>query len=116
MNCETVSELIDLMQTNLYKFCGVDPISFWKFTPAETMIMIDAATDNYILEHEITSRLEARLCAVILTANGVMKHGKTPYDTEDFMPKEKTVAKTPEQLEQIAKAATMKLGGEVFYS
>lgn len=102
------------MQTNLYKFCQIDPVSFWKFTPGETVMMLSASIENIELENEIRNKLEARLCAVVLTANGVMKSGKTPYSVEDFMPKKaKTLPRSPEDLEKMAIAATMLMGGEV---
>lgn len=105
--------MIDLMQNNIFKFCGIDPISFWKFTPGETLMMITASIENIELENEVRNKLEARLCAVVLTANGATKAGKKPYEVDDFMPKKKSVPKTPEQLEQQALAATMKMGGVV---
>jgi hypothetical protein len=103
------------MQENFYKYCGVDPIQFWRYTPAETTMMITAAIDNLTFEYDFRNRLEARLCAIVLTANGVMKSGRTPYDTKDFMPKKAEAPKTAEQLEQMAIAAVTKLGGEVSY-
>lgn len=101
------------MQTNVFKFCGIDPISFWKYTPGETIMMITASIENIELENEVRNKLEARLCAIVLTANGATKPGKKPYDVDDFMPKKVSVPKTPEQLEQMALAATMKMGGVV---
>lgn len=101
------------MQINVFKFCGIDPISFWKYTPGETIMMITASIENIELENEVRNKLEARLCAIVLTANGATKPGKKPYDVDDFMPKKVSVPKTPEQLEQMALAATMKMGGIV---
>jgi hypothetical protein len=102
------------MQENLFKFCGIDPIKFWTFTPAETLMMVSSSIKNIELENEITNKLEARLCAVVLSANGVMKHSNTPYSMEDFMPKKnKTLPKSPEDLEKMALTATMMMGGEV---
>lgn len=76
-------------------------------------MMVTASLENIELKNEIRNKLEARLCAVVLTANGATKAGKKPYTVEDFMPQEKATPKTPEQLEQMALAATMKLGGVV---
>jgi hypothetical protein len=102
------------MQTNLFKFCQIDPISFWKYTPGETLMMITASIENIELRNEIKHKLEARLCAVVLTANGVMKSGKTPYGVDDFMPKKtKALPRSPEDLEKMALTATMMMGGEV---
>ncbi|MCK9310671.1 MAG: hypothetical protein M0P26_00170 [Bacteroidales bacterium] len=106
--------MIDLMQTNLFKFCQIDPVAFWKYTPGETMMMITTSIENIELKNEIRHKLEARLCAVVLSANGVMKSGKTPYSVEDFMPKkQKARPKSPEELEKMALTATMMMGGEV---
>ena len=113
MTCENIYELIDLMQTNLYKFAGVDPVSFWKYTPGETVLMISKSIENFTFKNEIQNKLEARLCAIVLTANGVLKSGKRPYDTDDFKPRKKTTPTKVEDLEQMAMRATMMMGGEV---
>jgi hypothetical protein len=101
------------MQSNMYKFCQVDPIIFWKYTPGESLMMITASIENIELKNEIRNRLEARLCAIVLTANGATKAGKKPYDVEDFMPKAKSVSRTPEEIERMALDATVKMGGVV---
>lgn len=105
------------MQENSWTFCSIDPIMFWKYTPAETSMMISASVEKYNSEMKIRSSLEARLCAVVLNANGATKKNKKPYEMEDFMPviKKEKQHFTPEQLEQIAKAACMKMGGDVEY-
>lgn len=101
------------MQMNLYKYCGVDPITFWRYTPGETVLMISASVENISLEHETRNKLEARLCAVIMNANGVTKSGNKKFDVNDFMPDNKEQPVSPDELEQAALAATMKMGGEV---
>jgi hypothetical protein len=101
------------MQTQLYKFSGIDPISFWKFTPGETVLMISTSIENATHAQELQNKLEARLCAVVLTANGVVKPGKKAYGIEDFMPSTKTKVKSIEDLEQMAMRSTMMMGGEV---
>jgi hypothetical protein len=103
------------MQENSWRFCGIDPISFWKYTPSETSMMVSASVENRNQEIEFRSSLEARLCAIVLNANGVTKKNKKMFDLDDFMPVKKSKPMTPEQLEQIAKAAVMKMGGEVEY-
>lgn len=102
------------MQKNLYKYCGIDPVSFWKYTPGETSMMISASIENLETEYDIRNKLEARLCAVVLNANGVQKSGKKPFDVDDFLPHKRDRAKSAEELEQMALAATMRMGGEVF--
>lgn len=101
------------MQRNLYKYCGIDPISFWKYTPYETELMISTSIENMEFEYDIRNKLEARLCAVVLNANGVQKTGKKPFDVDDFMPKKRERARSAEELEHMALAATQRMGGEV---
>lgn len=101
------------MQTNLYKYANISPVDFWKYTPGETVMMISASIENLEFEHEITNKLEARLCAIVLSANGVLKPGKKPYGIEDFMPKKKDIPRTVEDLEQMAITATKRMGGVV---
>lgn len=101
------------MQTNLYKYSGIDPVSFWKFTPGETVMMISASIENQVFELDTRNKLEARLCAVVLRANGVMKGRNKPFEIDDFMPKDKDVPKSPEDLERMAMMATKRMGGVV---
>lgn len=108
--------MITATQELLYRFCGIDPVKFWDYTSAETELMITTAAEKYNNEFEFQMNLEARLCAVILNANGRMKKGKKPFETMDFIPKATTKKQQPltaEQYEQIAKAATLKCGGVV---
>ena len=102
------------MQENLWRCCDKDPLQFWKYTPAETSMMISASVEKHNIEMEIQSTLEARLCAIVLNANGVTKRGKKPFEINDFMPQKKEHF-TSEQLEQMAQASVMKMGGEVEY-
>ena len=104
------------MQENAFRFCNIDYISFWRYTPAETTKMIIIAAEKESQAREFTASLEARLCAIVLNANGVTKKNKELFDVEDFMPKKtskKSAEKTVEQLEQMAKFAAMRMGGSV---
>lgn len=101
------------MQVQLFRFCGKDPIEFWEYTPAETELMVQTASEKYSQEYEFNSAVQARLCAIVLNANGVTKKGKKPFEVNDFMPAKKSKPKTPEQLEHMAKTAAMRLGGSV---
>lgn len=103
------------MQENLFQYCQIDPLKFWQYTPAETYLMISAAVKRYELETEYRNTLEARLCAVILNANGVTRKDKQQFEISDFMPSEKKQALTPELLEKKAMIETAKLGGTVSY-
>lgn len=76
-------------------------------------MMISTSIENLEFEHDTRNKLEARLCAIVLNANGVQKTGKKPFDVEDFMPKGKAKVKSPAELEAIAMAATIKMGGKI---
>lgn len=103
------------MQEQLYFFCGITPVDFWDFTPAETELMTLTASKKYEHEYEYQSYMDARLCAVILNANGAKKQNKKPFEVEDFLPQKKTNKKelTIEQHKEIMKAAVLKMGGTV---
>jgi hypothetical protein len=93
----------------------IDPVHFWDYTPAETELMITVAAEKYNNEIEFESSLAARLCAVVMNANGATKQNKKPFETEDFQPKKQSKKQqfTAEQYEMMAKAATIKMGGTV---
>jgi hypothetical protein len=78
--------------------------------------MIEIASKKYNQELEYNSTLEARLCAIVLTANGHKKSNKKAYSVSDFMPVKKSTPKTPEQYEELAKAAAIKMGGHVEFT
>ena len=102
------------MQENAFRFCNIDYLTFWKYTPAETTKMIVIAAEKESQNREFIATLEARLCAIVLNANGVTKKNKDLFDVEDFMPvSKKSSVKTVEQLEAMAQFAAMRMGGSV---
>lgn len=107
--------MITNTQKTLYKLCGVTPIEFWTYTPAETNIMIEAAVENRTEESDFNLALNARLCAVILNANGVQKKNKKPFEMKDFLPEEnsKRAPHSVEDIELMIRNATIAAGGNV---
>lgn len=101
------------MQESLYQYCRKDPLEFWRYTPAETYLMISGAVKRQELEMEYQNTHWARLCAIIYNANGVTRKDKKPFEIEDFLPSEKKQKMTPELLEKKAMAETLKMGGKV---
>lgn len=80
--------------------------------------MISIASEIKQQDLEFTSVLEARLCAIVLTANGKTKKNKKVFETSDFLPpkiipKKKKRALTIEQHKEIMRAAVLKAGGTV---
>jgi hypothetical protein len=97
----------------LYSFCNISPLDFWKYTPAETTLMITEANSRFEFEQLIS----ARLCTVILNANGATKENKKRFEIKDFMPEEKSKIKklTPEQYQLMMIQKTIAAGGTVNY-
>jgi hypothetical protein len=77
--------------------------------------MITTAIEKEKLEIEFTSILQARLCSVIMNANGALKSNKKPFEIEDFMPqaKKKKPVLTIEQHKEVMKMAVLKMGGTI---
>jgi len=97
----------------MFRFCEIDPIEFWKYTPAETEIMITAAMKR----EEVKVYRQAQLLALICNVHGVTKrnsdHG---YDIEDFLPESmipKPKKRTVDQIWAEVMAANQALGGQV---
>lgn len=73
--------------------------------------MIEAEYEKF----EYQQFIDARLCAVIYTANGVKKKDNTYFDVKDFLPDQKAKKEkmTPEQYELMMLQKTIALGGQV---
>ena len=98
----------------MYKLCGVNPLDFWRYTPAETNIMIEAAVEKRKEESDLNLALNARLCAIIYNANGVQKQNKKPFEMKDFLPEDKkNVPHSVEDIELMVRNATIAAGGKV---
>lgn len=66
---------------------------------------------------EYQQSIDARLCAIVLNANGAKKEGKKQFEIKDFLPdhKAKKDKMTPEQYELMMLQKTIALGGTVNY-
>jgi hypothetical protein len=79
-------------------------------------MMIEIAARKYSDEMEFTMSLEARLCAIVLNANGAKKKDKRAFEAADFLPPQKKKKKqvpTIEQYQEMMKVAVLKMGGTV---
>jgi len=79
--------------------------------------MIDVAIETQNEETDLTLHLEARLCAVIMNANGAKTENRERFEMKHFLPDERrsTQKMTPEQYEYALRMKTISAGGTVIY-
>lgn len=95
--------------------CDKSPSEFWDYTPAEITLMIEEATKKQEQELDLRLNIEARLCSVIMNANGAKKENHRNFEMKDFLP-DKTTHNTPknvEDFELMVRYATIAAGGHV---
>ncbi len=70
------------MQKSMYRFCDVNYIDFWEYTPAESDAMLKIAQDKF--EYDITER--AILLMWIANAPHASKKNDQLFEINDFLP------------------------------
>jgi len=95
--------------------CGKDPLEFWKYTPSETVLMIEQAGEQLQYESDRELRRQSELLVAIMNAPHFHKQDKKPYDMDDFLPKKKKDKPTIEQYELMLRNSTIAMGGNVIY-
>lgn len=86
----TIDEMIDQFQTLMFRFCGVNFIDFWNYTPAETSTMVKIGQEK--LKYEAI--IHAQLLQCVSNAPHFMGRGKKPRELNEFLP---DFAKEPER-------------------
>ena len=99
----------------LFRLCKISPFDFWKFTPAETSLMIEQAGEQFKFEQEIHSQRHAELLTAVLNAPHFQKKDKKPHEVKEFLPQQKKEKPTVEQYELMLRNSTLALGGKINY-
>jgi len=73
--------------------------------------MIDEQSKKYKEESELQLKLNARLCAVILNANGAKKENGSSFSMEDFLGQDENVPQNPELYSLLLKRMNTAMGG-----
>lgn len=78
-------------------------------------MMIEEKSIKHDQELNLKLHLEARLCAIILNANGAKKDNNTHFEIKDFVGDnhQHDTPKTIEDLELMVRNATLAAGGKV---
>jgi hypothetical protein len=107
--------LFEKIQENLYKICKIPPAKAWMITPAEAEFRIRIDKEILEEENEYQQYIEARLCAVIMNANGARKEDDdSAFTVEDFLPQssQEIPPELQDELNEIRMRRTVKaLGG-----
>jgi hypothetical protein len=85
------------MQKSLCRLCNKDPLEFWRFTPAETSLMIECALDK--LKYDDIRRAELLVC--ISNAPHFRRKDEKPHTLTDFYKdvKKEEYEQTAEEIE-----------------
>ncbi len=78
----------------MYRFCNVNFIEFWEFTPAESSAMLKIANEKF--EYDTIER--AVLLLRISNAPHFTKQNKKPWELNDFLPDFAKHEPTPEEV------------------
>jgi hypothetical protein len=84
------------MQRGLYRLCNISPLDFWKYTPAETELMIEAAKEEF----EVKMNLRAQFLSCLMNAPHVTRSDKKCWEPKHFLP-EKEQELTADQIEAV---------------